>query len=83
MENDVAERNINQVKKVKEISGDLPSIPDEVNRHLDEGWILVGYRVESVDSDHGPSQFGVYVLGSTKVGDDRPVAFEIVNPPSP
>ena len=55
-------QNINQVKRVKKVEHS----DSEVNALLAEGWILLNVYANSVDSDHGPAQYPVYVLGWTR-----------------
>lgn len=50
------------VKEVKVINSDYE---DAVNHWLANGWILLHVYSQAIDSDHGPSQTGVYVLGRT------------------
>ena len=61
-------QSINEVKRVIEMSfGDIREGKD-VNQHLSEGWILLHVYSNAIDSDHGPSQIAVYVLGWTGEG---------------
>ena len=55
----MADNPINRVQQVVELEGG----PAGVNEHLKNGWILLHIYSNSVDSDHGPSQNPVYVLG--------------------
>ena len=66
-EDDVTEKTIHQVKEVMEIRGDtfynLGGEMKGVNNLLSEGWILLHVYSDSIDSDNGPAQVPVYVLG--------------------
>lgn len=55
----MAEADINKVKEVVELR--LP--PDDVNKYLQEGWILLAVLAEGTPSDSGNSQRAVYVVG--------------------
>ena len=58
-------QSINEVKRVIEMSlGDIVE-GKAVNQHLSEGWILLHVYSNAIDSDNGPSQIAVYVLGWT------------------
>ena len=66
----MADKRIHDVKQVKEVrGGDIYYIGGKemgVNEYLSEGWILLHIYSDSIDSDHGPAQTPVYVLGWTK-----------------
>ena len=58
-------QSINEVKRVIEMSlGDIFEGKD-VNQHLSEGWILLHVYSNAIESDNGPSQIAIYVLGWT------------------
>ena len=54
----MADKSINQVKRVIEVE-------HGVNEYLDEGWILLNVCSGSGASDNGPYQYPMYVLGWT------------------
>lgn len=54
-------RNISEVRRVVEVHDDR----NRVQEYLDEGWILLLVYATSTDSDHGPTQYPVYILGWT------------------
>lgn len=51
------------VQEVLELEGGTPVGVWNVNDHLKRGWILLNVHSVSTDSDYGPSQHAVYVLG--------------------
>ena len=62
-------KSIHDVKRVKEVRGSvicyIGGKEMDVNQYLSEGWILLHIYSDSIDSDHGPAQTPVYVLGWT------------------
>ena len=53
-------QSINDVERIEVIRADFESV---INQRLADGWILLHVYSEAIDSDFGPSQIGVYVLG--------------------
>lgn len=66
----MAQKSIHDVKRVKEIRGSviyyIGGKEMDVNEYLSEGWMLLHIYSDSIDSDHGPAQTPVYILGWTK-----------------
>ena len=58
--------SITDTKRVMEIELDTERYGFGVNDYLSEGWILLLVYAESTDSDHGPAQKPVCVLGWPK-----------------
>ena len=65
----MTDESIHSVKRVKEIRGSVVSYIGgkemDVNQFLAEGWMLLHVYSDSIDSDHGPAQTPVYILGWT------------------
>ena len=65
----MAHKSIYEVKRVMEIGGGeihhRGGNEMSVNQYLAEGWILLHIYSDSIDSDHGPAQTPVYILGWT------------------
>ncbi len=65
----MAGKSIHNVQRVMEIGGDVIHYRSGqemgVNEYLAEGWILLHIYSDSIDSDHGPAQRPIYVLGWT------------------
>ena len=53
-------QSINNVERIEVIRSDFEEV---INQRLTDGWILLHVYSEAIDSDFGPSQIGVYVLG--------------------
>ena len=58
----MSERSIYEVKQVTQVKHST----EEVNEYLREGWLLLLVYSESQDSDNGPNQYPVFVLGYTR-----------------
>ena len=60
---------IHSVKRVKEVRGSVITYVGgkemDVNEYLAEGWMLLHIYSDSIDSDNGPAQTPVYILGWT------------------
>ena len=52
-----------RVQEVLELEGGTRQGRMDVNDYLSRGWILLNVHSVSTDSDYGPSQHAVYVIG--------------------